>query len=85
MKSEFAGKTALVTGASRGIGAATAIALAKEGVARVLVHYNGYKIGAEQTYTAVQAAGAKCDLIDADLAETHGIHSFIAKLKSAAP
>jgi 3-oxoacyl-[acyl-carrier protein] reductase len=85
MKSEFVGKTALVTGASRGIGAATAIALAKEGVARVVAHYNGYKVGAEQTQAAVRAAGAACDLIDGDLSEPHGIHAFIGKLKSTAP
>ena len=35
---EFAGKTALVTGASRGIGAAAAIALAQAGCATVLIH-----------------------------------------------
>lgn len=85
MKSEFRGKTALVTGASRGIGAATAVALAKEGAGRVVVHYNGYKEGAEQTQTAVREAGAECDLMDADLSETHGIHSFIEKLKVIAP
>jgi 3-oxoacyl-[acyl-carrier protein] reductase len=58
MSNEFLGKTALVTGASRGIGAATAIGLAKKGVSRVVLHYNSYKFGAEETQAAVQAAGA---------------------------
>jgi NAD(P)-dependent dehydrogenase (short-subunit alcohol dehydrogenase family) len=85
MKSEFAGKTALVTGASRGIGAATAITLAKNGVSRVVLHYNGYKQGAEETQAAVKAAGAESDLIGGDLATNEGIHEFIGKLKEQAP
>jgi 3-oxoacyl-[acyl-carrier protein] reductase len=85
MKSEFAGKTALVTGASRGIGAATAITLAKNGVSRVVLHYNGYKQGAEETQAAVKAAGAESDVIGGDLATNEGIHKFIGKLKEQAP
>jgi 3-oxoacyl-[acyl-carrier protein] reductase len=85
MKSEFAGKTALVTGASRGIGAATAITLAKNGVSRVVLHYNGYKQGAEETQAAVKATGAESDLIGGDLATNEGIRDFIGKLKEQAP
>jgi Dehydrogenases with different specificities (related to short-chain alcohol dehydrogenases) len=59
MKAEFAGKTALVTGASRGIGAATALSLAREGAARVVLHYNGYREGAEQTAAPLKRPGAK--------------------------
>lgn len=85
MSSEFAGKTALVTGASRGIGAATAIAFAKNGAKRVVIHYNSYKAGAEETQAAVKAAGAECDLLGGDLATVDGIHGFIASLKKTAP
>ncbi len=85
MKAEFAGKTALVTGASRGIGAATAISLAKNGVSRVVLHYNGYKQGAEETKAAVQAAGAKADIIGGDLSTSSGIHAFTSKVKTDAP
>jgi len=46
---EFEDKTALVTGASRGIGAATAVALARAGVKRVVIHYGSYREGAEDT------------------------------------
>jgi NAD(P)-dependent dehydrogenase (short-subunit alcohol dehydrogenase family) len=81
--SEFHGKTALVTGASRGIGAATALALAKNGASRVILHYNGYREGAEETQAAVKAAGASCELMQADLSGVDGIHGFIADLKKA--
>src|SRR3954447_14536257 len=83
--SEFAGKTALVTGASRGIGAATAIALAKHGMKCVVLHYNGYKQGAEETRAAVRQAGADCEIMQADLATVAGIHEFVRDLKTTAP
>jgi 3-oxoacyl-[acyl-carrier protein] reductase len=54
------GKTALVTGASRGIGRATAIALAKAG-ARVLVHYSNAEQAADSVVAAIRAAGGQAD------------------------
>ncbi len=85
MLSELQGTTALVTGASRGIGAATAIALARNGAARVIVHYGGYREGAEQTASLVQAAGAEAEIIAGDLSTTPGIHEFMADLMKPAP
>jgi 3-oxoacyl-[acyl-carrier protein] reductase len=85
LTSEFSGKTALVTGASRGIGAATAITLAKHGMKRVVLHYNGHKTGAEETQAAVRAEGAQCDVLQADLATVTGIHGFVRDLKTVAP
>lgn len=85
MKNELAGKTALVTEASRGIGAATAIALARNGVSRVILHYNSYKEGAEQTLGAVREAGAQGEIVGANLASIEGIHSFCGYLKQPAP
>ena len=67
MLSELKGTTALVTGASRGIGAATAIALAKNGVARVVIHYGAYREGAERTASLVKGAGVEAELIAGDL------------------
>src|ERR1700676_4707456 len=75
---ELKGKTALVTGASRGIGAATAVALARAGVSRILIHYGGYLDGAEQTRALAEGAGANTDVLKGDLGTPQGIHQFIA-------
>jgi 3-oxoacyl-[acyl-carrier protein] reductase len=60
-------RVALVTGASRGIGQATAIALARAGH-DVFVHYNATPKGAERTLRAVADAGAHGWLVKADVA-----------------
>lgn len=80
MDRELNGKVALVTGASRGIGAATAIALANHGVKRLLLHYNTYKPGIDSVLTAVRDVGAQADAIQADLAANSGIQAFLAAL-----
>jgi len=82
---EFAHRTALVTGASRGIGAAAAIALARAGVARVVIQYNSFPEGAAQTVDAVRAAGAAGHAVHADLSTTEGIHNFLEELDRTAP
>lgn len=64
-------KTALVTGASRGIGRATAMALARAG-AHVLVHYGRSAQEAESAVDAIQAAGGRANAISADLASPDG-------------
>lgn len=59
--------TALVTGASGGLGAALAVALARGGH-DLGVHYRGDRGGAEATAAAVEAAGRRAVLLHADLA-----------------
>ena len=64
MRLEGAG--ALVTGAGRRIGQAIAVGLAQSGC-DVAVHYYGSKQGAEETATAIRAAGRRAELIRGDL------------------
>ena len=85
MANEFSGKTALITGASRGIGAATAVALAKAGVARVVIHYNSYREGAERVMQEIRRRGAETDAIQADLSEELGIEDCVTAVKRVAP
>src|ERR1039458_1305337 len=65
------GKTALVTGASRGIGRATASALADAG-AHVLVHYGRSAQDAESLVAGIHAKGGRADAIQADLGTPDG-------------
>jgi NAD(P)-dependent dehydrogenase (short-subunit alcohol dehydrogenase family) len=64
-------KTALVTGASRGIGRATAIALAKAG-AHVLVHYGRSRQEAESLVVEIRRKGGNADAVSADLGTPEG-------------
>lgn len=79
--SELRGKTALVTGASRGIGQATAIAFAKAGAARLILHYGGHRAGAEETAAAARAAGAEAEIVQGDLANDAGISAFCGAIE----
>ena len=69
----LSGKTALVTGASRGIGRASALALARAG-AQVLVHYGRAATEAESLVAEIRKDGGKADAIGADLAAPDGPH-----------
>lgn len=60
------GKTALVTGASRGIGRAVATRLAREG-AQVAVHYGTNHAAAKETVSAIEAAGGQAFAVHAEL------------------
>src|SRR2546428_13178418 len=76
--SNLSGKTALVTGASRGIGRASALALAKAG-AQVLVHYSSRGKEAEAVVAEIRQAGGRAERVAADLRAPNGPHA-LAKL-----
>ena len=67
----LSGKTALVTGASRGIGRSSALALAKAG-AQVLVHYGQGKLEAQLVVEEIRGAGGRAETVTADLAAPDG-------------
>jgi NAD(P)-dependent dehydrogenase (short-subunit alcohol dehydrogenase family) len=67
--------TALVTGASSGIGAATALALASEG-ANILLHYNSNAEGARNVLDQILQKGVAASLIQADLTSREGVRSL---------
>ena len=77
----LSGKTALVTGASRGIGRASALALAKAG-AQVLVHYVSGAKEAEAVVAEIRQAGGRADAIAADLAAPDGPHKLARQVRT---
>src|SRR6476660_3359104 len=72
------GKTALVTGASRGMGRASALALAAAG-AQVLVHYGRGANEADGVVAEIRKGGGRADAVATDLAAADGPHK-LAKL-----
>jgi 3-oxoacyl-[acyl-carrier protein] reductase len=78
--SDLVSQTALVTGASRGIGRATASALAAAG-ARVIVHYGSAAKEAETLVAEIRAAGGKADAVGADLGAPDGAHKLAAAVR----
>src|SRR5258708_26692236 len=74
-------KTALVTGASRGIGRATAAALARAG-AHVLVHYGRSVQEAESLVSEIQTKGGSANAISADLGTPNGAALLVKQVRS---
>ena len=73
---EFKGKVALITGASRGIGRAIAIELAKNG-ANIAINYNSNLKSAKETQKLVDKTGVKSEIIKADVSKEKSIKLLI--------
>lgn len=79
---ELAGRTALVTGGSRGIGRAICRILAREG-ADVAINYANDEAAAREAEALVVAEGVKCAVVKADVSEPEQVDAMVAQTERA--
>ena len=79
---ELAGRTALVTGGSRGIGRAVCVRLAREG-ARIGLNYTRNEDAARAAQALVEAEGADCALVKADVSDPAAVAAMVGEVERA--
>ncbi len=79
---ELAGRAALVTGGSRGIGRAICRILARQG-ADVAINYSNDEAAAREAEALVVAEGVKCAVVKADVSEPEQVASMVAQTERA--
>src|SRR5580658_814902 len=82
MPSKLSGKVAVVTGASKGIGAEIARQLAGEG-ASVIVNYSSSRSGADKVVADITSKGGKAIAIQADVSKASDVKQLFAQTKKA--
>ncbi len=80
----FEGQTVIVTGASQGIGQATAIAFAQEG-AHVIINYFSSKAGAQETLTAIEATAGHGTIVQANVGDLADCQQLLAAAEAVGP
>jgi len=80
---ETEGRTALITGAARRIGRATALSLAESGM-NIVVHYNTSAEAAEELQEQIRAVGVEAWLVQADLVERSEVETLPARVTQIA-
>ena len=75
---EQVNKTALITGAAKGIGKAVALAFAKEGY-NIVINYNGSKEAALNTQQEIEALGVKTLVVQADVSDEDQVKTMVEK------
>ncbi len=79
---DLRGKTALITGGSRGIGRAIALRLAEHG-ADIVVNYVRHRSDAQETAAAVEQFGVRCLIVKANVAEEKDVQAMFAEISSS--
>src|SRR6476620_10940534 len=82
MARKLEGKVAIVTGASKGIGASIALHLAAEGAA-VVVNYSSSKEGADKIVREIMSKDGKAVAVQANLAKEADVRKLFAETKKA--
>jgi NAD(P)-dependent dehydrogenase (short-subunit alcohol dehydrogenase family) len=83
-KSRFSNQVVIVTGASQGIGQATAVAFAREG-AHVIINYHASEEGAQATLAAIEQEGGRATLARADVGGLEGCEMLVEAAEAAGP
>lgn len=80
--SDLQGKTAIVTGGSRDIGRSCSVKLGEQGC-HVVVNYNSNKAAADETVSAVEAAGGKAIAVKGDMTKKADVDHLVAEATKA--